>query len=541
MRSLRVWAVVGMCVCSAVALSVSQSKCRKTKVLVLGAGITGITAAKTLTENGLDDFIILEYQDRVGGRAISTNFGQKADGSPYVVELGANWIQGLQTEDGPENPIWALTKQYKVSNTFSDFDSIETFDETGPVDYTSLFDDLDSAWVEAEQDAGYILRENLLDRSFRSGLSLGGWKPRRQLPGVRPSHAQAAEWWYFDFEYAFSPEASSQQYSVVNYNTTFYRFSEENNFVWDQRGISAMVEEEADSFLGQDDPRLLLNSIITNITYTPKGVTVHTTNDICFQAQYAICSFSLGVLQNDAVSFSPPLPSWKQTAIETFQMGTYTKIFLQFPPDQVFWNTSTQFFLYASPNERGWYPVFQSLDHEDFHPGSGILFATVVSDQAHRAEAQDDEVTKDEIMAVLRQMYPNTTIPEPIDFMYPRWSTTPWSYGSYSNWPVGVTLKSHQNLRANLDRLYFAGEAGHPQFFGFLHGGYFEGKEIGERVAGCVISRGKNCTDMARYERTTGTTEFEEYHAEHGWDVDSFEVAGAVASDSLNLTVAKNL
>ena len=32
--------------------------------------------------------------------------------------------------------------------------------------------------------------------------------------------------------------------------------------------------------------------------------------------------------------------------------------------------------LYADP-ERGRYPVWQSLDHENFLPGSGIVFATV--------------------------------------------------------------------------------------------------------------------------------------------------------------------
>ena len=87
---------------------------------------------------------------------------------------------------------------------------------------------------------------------------------------------------------------------------------------------------------------------------------------------------SVGVLQSDDITFSPELPSWKQMGIETFAMGTYTKIFLQFPPDQVFWNQSYQFFLYADPDVRGYYPVFQSLDGLGFLPGSGIIFVTVL-------------------------------------------------------------------------------------------------------------------------------------------------------------------
>jgi len=38
------------------------------KVLILGAGVSGIVAGKTLLDNGVDDFIILEGQNYIGGR-----------------------------------------------------------------------------------------------------------------------------------------------------------------------------------------------------------------------------------------------------------------------------------------------------------------------------------------------------------------------------------------------------------------------------------------------------------------------------------------
>lgn len=174
--------------------------------------------------------------------------------------------------------------------------------------------------------------------------------------------AQAVEWWEFDWEYSYSPEQSSALFSTVNYNTTFYQYSSENNYVYDSRGFNAFIKGEASTFLSQNDPRLLLNTTVSKVSYNNSGVTITNTDGSCIEAEYAICTFSVGVLQNDVVDFEPSLPDWKQTAIETFAMGTYTKIFMQFPPDQVFWNTSTQFFLYADPTERGYYPVFQSLD-----------------------------------------------------------------------------------------------------------------------------------------------------------------------------------
>jgi polyamine oxidase len=246
------------------------------------------------------------------------------------------------------------------------------------------------------------------------------------------------------------------------------------------------------------------------------------------QAEYAICTFSLGVLQNDAVSFEPKLPEWKQTSIETFQMGTYTKIFLQF--NETFWDPKTQFFLYASPTTRGYYPVWQSLTPEGFLPGSNIIFVTVVNRESYRVELQDDETTKAEVMEVLRQMFPDVNVPEPIAFMYPRWSMEPWSYGSYSNWPVGTTLENHQNLRANVKRLYFAGEHTSAEYFGFLHGAWFEGREAGERIAGMVTKKCVNvesgCDKYTRYEVLHGTTTYDEYNAFNGIAVSPFYVAG---------------
>ena len=245
----------------------------------------------------------------------------------------------------------------------------------------------------------------------------------------------------------------------------------------------------------------------------------------CISADYAICTFSVGVLQNDAVGFSPGLPSWKQMGIETFAMGTYTKIFLQFPPDKIFWDTSYQFFLYADPTERGYYPIFQTLDTPGFLPGSGIIFVTVVQEQSYIVEAQDDATTKAQVMAVLRKMFGAANVPDPIDFLYPRWSLEPWAYGSYSNWPPGTTLEMHENLRANVGRLYFAGEATSAEYYGFLHGAYFEGQAVAQEIAGCINGNG-TCGGEANYQVLHGTTDASEYNPANGWTVTSFQTNG---------------
>ncbi|KAF4625278.1 hypothetical protein G7Y89_g12888 [Cudoniella acicularis] len=501
--------------------------CTKTKVAVLGAGMTGIAAAQTLHNNSISDFIIVDVNDYIGGRVKHTNFGKDANGNPYVVELGANWVQGLVSPGGPENPIWTLAQKWGINNTYSNYSSILTYDQTGFVDYSSYFDDYNNAYSVLEQEAGTILTQNYQDRTMRTGFSIADWKPKKDV------QKQAVEWWNFDFEYAYSPEQSSQTWAVVNYNTSFYQYSEANNFVWDQRGYNYFIQGEASTFLSPNDTRLHLSTNVTSITYTNNGVTITNDDGSCIEADYAICTFSLGVLQNDIVSFTPALPAWKQTGIEGMQMGTYTKIFLQFPPSSdgtYFWETptaDTQFYLYADPTERGWYPVFQSLTAPGFLPDSGIFFVTVVSAQSYRAEQQSDDATLAEVMAVLKKMFGEENVPEPIDFLYPRWSTESWAYGSYSNWPPGMSLETHQNLRANLGRLWFAGEATSAEYFGFLQGAYFEGQAAGNTIAGCINGNKTECKNEASYEVIRGcTTSERQLTPNNGWFVSSMETYG---------------
>ena len=83
-----------------------------------------------------------------------------------------------------------------------------------------------------------------------------------------------------------------------------------------------------------------------------------------------------------------------------------------------------------------------------------------------------DAEVQAEVMDVLRDMFPNATIPDPTAFYFPRWHNNPLFRGSYSNWPASFFSGHHQNLRATVDqRLWFAGEATSQKYFGEQHAG----------------------------------------------------------------------
>ena len=59
------------------------------EVLVLGAGMAGITVAQRLKEEGVEGVVVVEGSERIGGRVKDVQFGG------ITVELGANWVHRL--------------------------------------------------------------------------------------------------------------------------------------------------------------------------------------------------------------------------------------------------------------------------------------------------------------------------------------------------------------------------------------------------------------------------------------------------------------
>ncbi|XP_025833153.1 spermine oxidase-like isoform X2 [Agrilus planipennis] len=76
---------------------------RSPGVIIVGAGAAGIATATRLLRNDFSNFIILEAQDRIGGRVFSKKFGNG------MVDLGAQWCHGEE-----RNIVYDLIKDYDV-------------------------------------------------------------------------------------------------------------------------------------------------------------------------------------------------------------------------------------------------------------------------------------------------------------------------------------------------------------------------------------------------------------------------------------------
>ncbi|KAG1850531.1 hypothetical protein C8R48DRAFT_727486 [Suillus tomentosus] len=455
------------------------------KVLILGGGVAGVIAARTLHRKGIDDFLIVEARDELGGRMQDYTIG--VPGKQYVIELGPNWIQGTQTGNGTANPILTLARKHHVKNQYNDLDdSITTYDYNGLKDYRNLLDTSVDQFTQVGVVAGGRVLTQQVDLGLQSAYGIIGATPKNM-------YEAACQYYQVDWvrEYAQAPDQNSWIASAWNNNFTFDvdmgGFSDDNNLCIDQRGFKTIIQAEAADFL--QPVQVSLNSVVTTIAYSGDGVTVTLKNGTSLTADYVLCTFSIGVLQYGDIAFKPTLPSWKIEAIQSMVMATYTKIFLQF--NEKFW-FDTEMAVYAD-KERGRYPIWQSLDHVKFFPGSGLVFVTVTGDYSLRIEGMQDSDVQEEVMEVLRAMYPNITVPDPVAFHFKRWHADPLFRGSYSNWPPSFLPGHSENLRATVDKsLWFAGEATSLKYYGFLHGAYFEGLNAGKEIAKCV--EGPACT-----------------------------------------------
>ena len=151
--------------------------------------------------------------------------------------------------------------------------------------------------------------------------------PQNPYTYQTPQMQDGSDFSNFDFTNPFPADQTYNDPSAFDgnnftYNTDVGGFGDDNRMSLDPRGFKHIIQAEAEQFLHPH--QLMLNATVTDIRYRdngPKeGVAVRLADGSTLEADYAICTFSLGVLQHDDVVFDPPLPDWKQEAIQSMTM-----------------------------------------------------------------------------------------------------------------------------------------------------------------------------------------------------------------------------
>jgi len=460
--------------------------------IVIGAGLSGLRAARCLMDHGVDKVLVLEGSNRVGGRLFSMRFNEHT-----TVECGANWVQGAS----PANPLYGLAVTEAGLAGKTD-DSLHKAEVRHLKDGSTLTEearkrlaDLDTATNSLEEAAksGRFSSEGD-DISVAQALAVEGWTAKDGLD-------RALEWFRFDFEFGEVPDRTSVHHNIGE-EFTRIDYGEEAFLVTDKRGFDTVAKGMAASI----GSRVVLNQVVSRIAYgEEEGVILETASGERYHGASCLVTCSVGVLQSGLIQFDPPLPERKLAALKEIEMTSYCKIFVQFP--KRFWVPEAGKEEVAEPgghvllvSEDGRYPLLTDVEDQSsgVEGALAVLCATVCGEVARRVEALPEEEVTRELCECLQQAYPSETVPRPTKIHICRWGQDPLYRGAYSflrvgasHDPFGVLREPLGNARRNT--VWFAGEATHPRHSGYLQGAYLAGEGAASEIASALsdISRGE--------------------------------------------------
>lgn len=413
------------------------------KIIIIGAGISGLAAAKKLKTAGFT-VVVLESQEKIGGRL-------RTDRSIGIAfDEGASWIHGPKGG----NPITAIASQAGASTYLTDDESLRIYDQSGKEYNTDLLDteyDLFEAALTAVRKAG---TEN---QSFEAIFN-----------SLYPEKGKERLWKYMLSAYLEFDTGGD----ISNLSSKYFYDDEEFS------GADVIITNGYDKvaeFLGKGLD-IKLNSRVTEINYAAEKPFVKA-NGITYEADYILVTVPLGVLKNKSIAFSPALPGEKTKAIENTQMGNVNKFLLVWKSS--FWDATTQYIGYT-PETKGKFNYFMNVNK--FLPSSNALMTFAFGKYATQTETMSDAQITTEIMSHLKSIYGNN-ISNPIQFLRTKWGSNINSFGSYSfatNGSGSVNFDTLSNAVSN--KLFFAGEHTERDYRGTVHGAYLSGIREADKI-----------------------------------------------------------
>lgn len=425
----------------------AQAKGAKEPVIVIGAGMAGIAAARELQDRG-HPVTILEGRERIGGRVWTS---KKWKDTP--MDLGASWIHGTRG-----NPLTKLAKAAGAKTVATDSDEWPVHDSAGKL--LESFDTFASkTWLQIERTLEAASKRQE-DQSVLRAIEA-------RTPMAEMDNATREQ-----FRFLLNSQIEQDCADDVS-RLSVKRLSEGESFgggdVILPGGYAAIPEHMAK---GLD---IRLNETVRSIEWKTEAVKVvtHKSEHI---ASRVIITLPIGVLQKGAAKFDPPLPQEKRDAISQIGAGVLNKLCLKFP--KVFWQQNTDWI--GSVSEKpGEFCDWLSLHRTTKQP---VLVGFNSGSFGRSIEQWEDAKIVAEAMKVLRRIY-GTKIPDPSGVQITRWASDPFALCSYSSPVVGMTRSSRDQLAKPVGgKLFFAGEATHPDHPSTVHGALLSGQRAAKEV-----------------------------------------------------------
>ena len=431
------------------------------RVVIVGAGIAGLTAANALAHHGVDA-VVVEARHRLGGRLHTVELG----GLP--VDLGGSWIH--EPIGNPLTDFADLAGVARVSgDLFRDIAILDPIDGLiDPAETELLIEAAIETFpattpgIAAALPAGASVADGI-DRfvEVRGAELLGRVDPGRLETMVR-NNAES------------DSSGPAEDGALVHYpgNSGHY----EGDYLGDvpAGGYRRIVEAMAAGIDVRRDAR------VTEIAADGRGVRVRTDDGASFDGSHVLVTVPLGVLKAADLRFDPPLPLERLSAIERVGFGRFEKIVLRF--ERPFWSEAGVGHLLVVPHDGSFEPpVLVALDR--FGGGPLIVAFGFGSSAGCIADRPESDVVAHVCDLLERAI--GGPIAQPVEVVRTSWGSDPFTRGAY-------TYTSRRSEPADLDllgqpvggRLLFAGEATTSARVGFADGAMSSGIREAKRLLG---------------------------------------------------------
>ena len=442
-------------------------------VIVVGAGVAGLVAARRLDAQGLST-LVLEARNRVGGRLL-----RHALSDSVVIDLGGQWL-------GPsQERAYALARELGLTlfPTHTEGESLALLGGrlqrySGAVPKLGLLPLMDFGGAVAKLDR--LAKEVPLDAPW-SAPQADAWDSETLASWAqRTMRTKLGRWGIQLFsEAVFAAEPN--EFSLLH--ALFYIHSgggfeslthtrggaQQDRFV---EGAQSLALKLA-AHMGE---RVRLNQPVVRIQHSAQGVCVATRAGATYAARAVIVAIPPTLAGR--IEYDPPLPAVRDQLTQRLPNGAVIKCFAVY--DRPFWHEQGLSGFAVMECD----PVHLVFDNSPPDVSCGILLGFIEGAQARQMSAVDPAMRRAAVLECLARLF-GERARQPETYIDHDWSAEVWSRGCYgAHFPPGVWTQFGRALREPVGRIFWAGTETATRWMGYIEGAI----ESGERAAQEVLA-----------------------------------------------------
>ena len=419
----------------------SNNKIFDYEVIIVGAGIAGISAAKILDNNNISN-IVIEANNRVGGRAKKApeSFG-------HWFDLGCSYLH-----EGEINPFTNVAKSLNVPIDHQNGD-IFSIEKTKYLFGEKPF--LLNKKKKVKNSYNNFLeklnfyKENVEDNRLSTCLNIND--PNYPilfdyLTGLNGIEANLV---------------SARDFASVN----------EGKDLIIESGLANMIDKWATGI------NINLNNQVKQINWGRKQIEIYTKSKK-YVCKSVLLTVSNGILANEDIAFIPKLPDYKIQAIHNLPMGILNKIGVLFEEGTF------------KDNQLGWYVVTP----DKYHNKISEIFSFEIrkKEKEHMIFFFGGKKGSDienypkkyykKIIEFIKKQFGDNIEKNIIKLIHSSWGKDPYSKGAYSYALPGHNFERDLLKKTLEKKVYFAGEATINKTYGTCHGAYISGNYAANKI-----------------------------------------------------------